>query len=62
MIGEFCPKVFALKTGTVLGLKTRAGKFVCKASARLATRAKLSLPSRVPAGGFEVQAAHKFLL
>ena len=62
MIGEFCPKVFALKTGTVLGLKTRAGKFVGKASARLPIRAKPSLPSLVPARGFEVRAADKFLL
>jgi hypothetical protein len=62
MIGEFCPKVFALKTVTALGLKIRAGKFVSKASARVATRRRLSLPSVVQAGRFEVRAADKFLL
>jgi hypothetical protein len=62
MIGEFCPKVFALKTGTALGLKTRAGKFVFEASARVATRRRPSLPSLVQAGRFEVRPADKFLL
>jgi hypothetical protein len=62
MIGEFCPKVFALKTGTGLGLETRADKFVSEASARVVTGRRLWLPSLVPAGGFEVRAADKFLL
>jgi hypothetical protein len=37
MIGEFCPKAFALKIGHALGLKTKVVEFGAEASAGIGT-------------------------